>query len=101
MSYEVVNIARCPEHGIHGERDECFVCGGSVQQLPMIHAATLVEAVQRTAEAMSALNVALATLAEVRGHLTPGMRAGTAEACALIDRGVPKIRQRLAQAGLA
>lgn len=34
----VVNIARCPEHGLHGERAECFVCGGPVDQVPMVHA---------------------------------------------------------------
>jgi hypothetical protein len=33
---EVVNIARCPEHGLHGERTECFVCGGDVEQVPMV-----------------------------------------------------------------
>ena len=31
-----VNIARCEEHGLHGERDECFVCGGGVEQVPMV-----------------------------------------------------------------
>lgn len=31
-----VNIARCPEHGLHGERDECFVCGGPVEQVRMV-----------------------------------------------------------------
>lgn len=32
---QAVNIARCPEHGLHGERTECFVCGGPVEQVPM------------------------------------------------------------------
>jgi hypothetical protein len=31
-----VNIARCPEHGLHGERTECFACGGPVEQIPMV-----------------------------------------------------------------
>jgi NTP pyrophosphatase (non-canonical NTP hydrolase) len=31
-------IARCPEHGLHGERDECFVCGGPVEKVPMVEA---------------------------------------------------------------
>jgi hypothetical protein len=31
-----VNIARCPTHGLHGERDECHVCGGPVEQVAMI-----------------------------------------------------------------
>ncbi len=30
-----VCIARCPEHGLHGERQECFVCGGPVEQVLM------------------------------------------------------------------
>lgn len=33
---DVVTIARCPEHGLHGERDACFVCGGPVEQVPMV-----------------------------------------------------------------
>lgn len=32
---DVVFIARCPEHGLHGERDECFVCGGPVEKVAM------------------------------------------------------------------
>lgn len=31
-----VNIARCPVHGLHGERSECFVCNGPVEQAPMV-----------------------------------------------------------------
>lgn len=31
-----VNIARCPEHGLHGARDECFECGKPVEQIPMV-----------------------------------------------------------------
>lgn len=29
-------IARCPEHGLHGERTECFECGGPVEQVAMV-----------------------------------------------------------------
>lgn len=36
MSRAVAYIARCPEHGLHGERTECFVCNGPVEQVPMI-----------------------------------------------------------------
>ena len=32
---ETYYIARCPVHGLHGERQECFVCGGPVEQVPM------------------------------------------------------------------
>lgn len=34
-----VNIARCAVHGLHGERSTCFVCGGPVEQAPMVPAA--------------------------------------------------------------
>lgn len=29
-------IARCPEHGLHGERTECFVCAGPVEQIEVV-----------------------------------------------------------------
>lgn len=32
---DVVYIARCPIHGLHGERTECFVCGGPVERVAM------------------------------------------------------------------
>jgi hypothetical protein len=31
----IVNIAVCPEHGLHGARDTCFECGEPVLQIPM------------------------------------------------------------------
>jgi hypothetical protein len=31
-----VLIARCPTHGLHGERDACYVCGGPVEQVVMV-----------------------------------------------------------------
>ena len=34
-----VLIAHCPEHGTHGERTECFVCAGPVEQVPLLGAA--------------------------------------------------------------
>jgi len=33
---DVVHIARCPVHGLHGERSECFVCGGPVEQVAVM-----------------------------------------------------------------
>lgn len=29
-------VARCPEHGLHGERTDCYVCEGPVEQVPML-----------------------------------------------------------------
>jgi len=31
-----VSVAWCPDHGLHGERTECFVCGGEVEQVRMV-----------------------------------------------------------------
>lgn len=31
----VAEIACCPIHGLHGERDECYVCGGPVEKILM------------------------------------------------------------------
>lgn len=33
---DILHIARCPEHGLHGCRTECFVCGAVVEQVPMV-----------------------------------------------------------------
>lgn len=33
---EVFEIARCPEHGLHGQRSRCFVCHGDVEQTEMV-----------------------------------------------------------------
>ena len=33
---EPVYIARCAEHGLHGDRTRCFICGAPVEQVPMI-----------------------------------------------------------------
>lgn len=35
----IVDVARCPEHGLHGQRDTCFECGGPVEQVAMIDVA--------------------------------------------------------------
>lgn len=32
-SPEIVEIAKCPEHGLHGRRRECYVCQGPVEQV--------------------------------------------------------------------
>ena len=33
---DVVCIARCAEHGLHGRRQECFICGKRVEQVPVV-----------------------------------------------------------------
>lgn len=44
-------IARCPEHGLHGQRETCFECGAPVEQVAMVAAAITDEMVERGAEA--------------------------------------------------
>lgn len=36
LSTNVVEIARCPRHGLHGQRKRCFKCGKAVEQVRMI-----------------------------------------------------------------
>lgn len=36
MPADVVLVARCPVHGLHGKRESCFVCDATVEQVPMI-----------------------------------------------------------------
>ncbi|MFL5313059.1 MAG: hypothetical protein ACJ79H_21715 [Myxococcales bacterium] len=33
---ELVLIARCPVHGLHGDRHFCYACGGPVERVPML-----------------------------------------------------------------
>jgi hypothetical protein len=32
----VVKIAECPDHGLHGERERCFICSAPCRQVEMI-----------------------------------------------------------------
>lgn len=34
--FGALNIASCRVHGLHGERTECFVCGGPVDQVEVV-----------------------------------------------------------------
>lgn len=45
----LVSIARCREHGLHGERTECFICGGPVEQVAMVPVAGVIEWLRREA----------------------------------------------------
>jgi hypothetical protein len=47
-----VSIACCPDHGLHGARERCFVCGGDVEQIPMVPCDDA--AVERAAKAYAA-----------------------------------------------
>lgn len=50
----VVHIARCPDHGLHGARPECFICGGPVEQVAMVPAGSLDAALERAVDALMA-----------------------------------------------
>lgn len=43
----IVRIARCPVHGLHGEREECFACRGPVEQERMVSVEDVVTIVSR------------------------------------------------------
>lgn len=36
------NVAYCEKHGPHGEREECYVCGAKVDQIPLSDTAWLI-----------------------------------------------------------
>ena len=80
MKIATALIARCPQHGLHGEREECFVCGGAVEQVRMIAADELVdllEGIKANAEAEHKAGT-------VRGApeiYAQGLVDGTAETC--------------------
>lgn len=44
-------VARCPEHGLHGCRAECFECGGPVEQVEVVSVRSLLsdESIDRAA----------------------------------------------------
>lgn len=60
----ITHIALCPEHGLHGERTECYVCGGPVEQVPMVPAGSTREAPRAERAAADALDAVLMRFAE-------------------------------------
>lgn len=55
-------VTRCPKHGLHGERSECFVCGGPVEQVAMVdarEAAAALEAAERDRDSWGLIIAAL------------------------------------------
>lgn len=93
----VTYIASCPEHGLHGARGECYTCGGPVDRVPMVRASEVYGVVRRAADTTSALQDAARAMVVARGHLTPAMRAGTAQACQVLDDAQVRARRRLEQ----
>jgi hypothetical protein len=58
-----VSIACCPDHGLHGSRERCFVCGGDVEQIPMVPCDDA--AVRRGAKAVEELLEGAASWVEI------------------------------------
>lgn len=48
-------VARCPQHGLHGQRSACHTCGGPVEQVEMVRLADVLEVVDRLAETAGTL----------------------------------------------
>lgn len=55
-------VARCPEHGVHGQRETCFECGGSVKQITVVPVAA---SVSMSEAASDRLRAALAVLVAI------------------------------------
>ena len=85
---EVVYFAWCAEHGLHGCRTRCYECGVEVEQVPMVALSEYQRDVIRLAQEASAgrarLRAALWAVSDAERLLSPGMRAGTAEAKAIL-----------------
>ena len=68
-----VNIAHCPEHGLHGHRKFCYVCGGLCEQVAMVP----VEAVAQERERI---------VTALRHHGHPGDSTAFYEAADFIEK---------------
>jgi hypothetical protein len=93
---EIVTVARCPVHGLHGRRARCFVCDEPVEQVAMIPVAdtiTLLGSARRLArelrDAAARLDEAATGLAEVVDPLSTGPLHG-----ADIERGAVAVMHR-------
>ena len=52
---EPVLIAKCPIHGIHGERQRCFICDAECEQVPMVPLPVYEAEVGKLAKALNQL----------------------------------------------
>jgi len=96
---DVVLIARCPEHGLHGQRTTCFECGGLVDQVPFTAAEQRHVERQASADELRYLPVfrrALERIADV-GYTTAKDATNIARK-ALADRPEPRDHDREALA---
>jgi hypothetical protein len=105
---EVVYIARCPEHGLHGERTECFVCGGEVEQVAMVEISdegraaltNLAIATERLQKAVLNYEIGQGTASYehmliARSKAVIALRASESARAALVDHLAPLTRQQL------
>lgn len=71
-----LRIARCHEHGLHGERTECFVCGGPVDQIDVVAVRTLLsdECCEAARQSMMGDTDVLLTMDESRSAIAAALR---------------------------
>ena len=55
MPEPILLIAKCPVHGLHGERQDCFICSGPVEQVPMVPLPAYEAEVGKLAKALNQL----------------------------------------------
>jgi hypothetical protein len=79
-------ITVCPKHGRHYPARRCAICGRGIESVKVIAVGSAFEIAQRSANLQAALRRANRALCEARNCLSPGMRAGTAEAIQLLDK---------------
>lgn len=56
---ETIEFARCPEHGLHGQRARCFECGAECEQVRMVPLAEVERVVQERDQLRAACCVLL------------------------------------------
>lgn len=91
----VAYIAKCAEHGLHGERDECFVCGEPCAQIGYVRAdqytrlLSLIKNTERERDRLRAENKALKGSWEVDAQHRDDLYGSIQTALGLFDSGDP------------
>lgn len=89
---EVHRIARCPEHGLHGQRQECHECGGDVDQVPMVEVRGMDDGVEELRSRLKTIDVMVnrlngnpATVSRTQNEAVSVIRDQVAQALQMID----------------
>lgn len=89
----VWRVARCAEHGLHGCRDRCFVCGGPVEQVDMVELADVVTPSPGGVSTLELTTAEARALLESLSVLPPPVRIERAGARAGRDKLVAYLRE--------